>query len=286
MATRQSEEAARLLRSALNSLPLQVVVLDREGVIRYTNRAWRTFGTANGLEEPIEEGADYLGVCEAAGTEAQAAADGIRAVLRGDRDEFSLEYDCHGPDEKRWFLMRATRFEAPVAGPTGGTNALVVHHDVTDRKLAERAAAEEERSRPPGLEAGADTAVDERVPVDLGTLARSAWAERDAGQSATCLSAGPAGSTPTSGSSGPSSSVRSARPSSPTPASSNSPRPTTGSRCWTTATRSPNAATPPPPTGLSSIGSPTLTAGPSSGPGGARAARGSPAPAPDPEPLA
>lgn len=178
MATRQSEEAAKLLRSALNALPLQVAVLDAEGVIRYTNRAWRTFRTANGLEEPVGEGTDYLGVCEAAGPEGRTAAEGIRAVLRGDRDEFSLEYDCHGPDRERWFLMRATRFEAPVDGPSGGTSALVAHNDVTDRKLAERAAeAGRSRRRTPGSEAETGPWVDERVPVDVGTLARSAWAD-------------------------------------------------------------------------------------------------------------
>ena len=142
MATPQSEEAAALLRSALNALPMEVAVLDAEGVVRYTNRAWRTFGTSNGLEEPVDAGTDYLAVCEAADAETgREAAEGIRAVLAGDRDEFSLEYDCHGPDEKRWFLMRATRFEAPVDGPPGGPYALLVHVDVTDRKLAERATA-------------------------------------------------------------------------------------------------------------------------------------------------
>ena len=171
MPTPQSEEAAALLQSALNALPMQVVVLDSAGVIRYTNRAWRTFGTANGLEEPVTEGTDYLGVCEAAdAAPGQAAAEGIRDVLRGDRDEFSMEYDCHGPETERWFSMRATRFEAPLEGPAGGTHALVAHLDITDRKRAERTAA---------VTGGLPSSVDDPVAVDVGTLARSAWADVD-----------------------------------------------------------------------------------------------------------
>lgn len=168
----QSEEAAALLQSALNALPMQVVVLDSDGVIRYTNRAWRTFGTANGLEDPVTEGTDYVGACEAADAPpGPQAAEGIRAVLRGDRDEFSMEYDCHGPETERWFSMRATRFEAPLEGPTGGTHALVAHLDVTDRKLAERTAAAVAGDLP--------ASVEDPVPVDVGTLARTAWIDVD-----------------------------------------------------------------------------------------------------------
>lgn len=178
MATSQSEEAATLLQSALNALPMQVAVLDRAGIIRYTNRAWRTFGTANGLEEPITEGTNYLGICESADDPTgRAAAEGIRAVLAGSRDGFSLEYDCHGPDEKRWFQMEVTRFDAPLDGPTGGRNALVAHLDVTDRKLAERT---ETDGREETL--GDDAGIDERVSVDVGTLARSVWAASDTGE--------------------------------------------------------------------------------------------------------
>lgn len=171
----QSEEGAALLQSALNALPMQIVVLDGDGVIRYTNRVWRMFGTANGLEEPVTEGTDYLGVCEAADAgPGPAAAEGIRDVLRGHRDEFSMEYDCHGPETERWFSLRATRFEAPLEGPAGGTHALVAHLDVTDQKLAER---------PTAVAADLPSSVEETVPVDVGTIARSAWADVDpAGQ--------------------------------------------------------------------------------------------------------
>ena len=47
--------------------------------------------------------------------EAGEAAAGIRAVLAGETELFSLEYPCHAPDQKRWFNLRVTRF--PGDGP-------------------------------------------------------------------------------------------------------------------------------------------------------------------------
>ena len=66
--------------------------------------------------------------------EASAAAAGIAAVIARERDQFSLEYRCHSPDQKRWFVMRATRF----AG-TGLGRVVLAHENITSRKLAEEA---------------------------------------------------------------------------------------------------------------------------------------------------
>ena len=42
-----------------------------------------------------------------------------------------LEYPCDSPAEKRWFLMRATRFR-------GSHDAVIISHaDTTERKLTE-----------------------------------------------------------------------------------------------------------------------------------------------------
>ena len=42
--------------------------------------------------------------------EAAAIAAGIRAVMRDQQPSFALEYPCHSPQEKRWFIARVTRF--------------------------------------------------------------------------------------------------------------------------------------------------------------------------------
>lgn len=124
----------------LDSLPTQIAVLDDEGTIQYTNRAWRTFGRDNAVAgDPEMLGENYIEVCDTADDEdATAVADGIRTVLSGERDEYAHEYPCHSPDQRRWFLMRTVPFESD-----GDRYALVVHLDITDRKLAELSVREQ-----------------------------------------------------------------------------------------------------------------------------------------------
>jgi len=56
--------------------------------------------------------------------------------LDGRRNHFALEYPCHFETERRWFAMRA----APVG--EGALQAVILHLDITDRKLAEEALQE------------------------------------------------------------------------------------------------------------------------------------------------
>ena len=53
-------------------------------------------------------------------------------MIRGELQEFSIEYPCHSPTEKRWFFMRAVR----LAGP-GPLRVLVAHENITALKEAE-----------------------------------------------------------------------------------------------------------------------------------------------------
>ncbi|MDS0242576.1 MULTISPECIES: ATP-binding protein [unclassified Haloferax] len=131
--------SSSLAFSSLDALPTQLAILDEEGVIVYTNRAWREFGNENGYQgDSSSVGMNYLGVCDLSGaTDATTASEGIRAVIDGDREAFSFEYPCETPDERLWFTMRATRF---VDG--GDTYVQIAHLDITDRKRAELEAEE------------------------------------------------------------------------------------------------------------------------------------------------
>lgn len=130
------DDRASLIAAGIDALPAQAAILDDEGTIRYTNRYWRTFGEENDLApEFAHVGANYLEVCDrsADGDEdAATAASGLRSVLAGETDEFAFEYPCHSPDERRWFTMRAIPFDHE-----GDAFVLVVHLDVTERRLME-----------------------------------------------------------------------------------------------------------------------------------------------------
>ncbi|WP_424007499.1 ATP-binding protein [Haloferax denitrificans] len=131
--------SSSLAFSSLDALPTQLAILDEEGVIVYTNRAWREFGNEHDYQgDSSSVGMNYLGVCDLSGaTDATTASEGIRAVIDGERDSFSFEYPCETPDERLWFTMRATRF-----ADDGETYVQVAHLDITDRKRAELEAEE------------------------------------------------------------------------------------------------------------------------------------------------
>lgn len=117
----------------LDALPAHIALLDTEGRIVAVNRAWQRFAADNAL--PSRDGGlgvSYLEVCTCAtgpsSDEATAVADGIREVLNGETDTYSIEYPCHSPRELRWFLLTVT----PVG--ESGAGAVVMHIDVTQRK--------------------------------------------------------------------------------------------------------------------------------------------------------
>ncbi len=133
--------------AALEVLPSHVAVVDREGTITSVNQAWCVFARENDLALPRAGlGASYLTVCDLASGEGEAearqAAAGLRAVLAG-RAGFELEYPCHAPTERRWFVVRARRFEH-----RGEVFAAIAHENITSPREAElqmaaaRAAAE------------------------------------------------------------------------------------------------------------------------------------------------
>ena len=122
-----------LARHTLDTLPFNIAVLDDEGTILFTNRAWDEFAGVGPNERGELVGVNYFRSMDTEGDEyAARALDGLAEVIDGDKEVFTLEYPCHSPNEKRWFLMRA----APLPGHDEGS-LVVAHIDITQRKLAE-----------------------------------------------------------------------------------------------------------------------------------------------------
>jgi len=118
----------------LDELPEHAAIVERSGTILAVNKAWKRFARDNGADlGKVLEGTNYLDVCERAIGEhaeyAQPFAEGLRSVLLGREERFALEYPCHSPTEKRWFVARVGRL-AEVDSPM----ALVAHENVTRRK--------------------------------------------------------------------------------------------------------------------------------------------------------
>ncbi|TFH42057.1 MAG: response regulator [Chrysiogenales bacterium] len=134
LAVRESE---RFAISTVNALDASIAILDETGDILSVNSSWRRFAAENAWE-PLDlfEGVNYLAVCDAArGEDVRESAEfaaGIRRVIRGEAESYELEYPCHSPEKRRWFIGRVTRFfgEGPV-------RVVVSHTDITEIKLAE-----------------------------------------------------------------------------------------------------------------------------------------------------
>jgi len=131
--------ADELALTVLNSLSAHIAILDKNGVILETNRAWRHFSVKSGMPEDHDDrGSNYLAVCEATkgsdAGDAQKVAAGIRAVIGGELEEFLHDYPCHSEDGPHWYYMRAIRMSGD-----GPMRVVASHEEITALKLTEEA---------------------------------------------------------------------------------------------------------------------------------------------------
>ena len=133
------ERSEAFLNSTQNALSASIAILDETGAIVRVNSAWRKFGEQNGLKHAeAGVGLNYLTICDSASgpnaEEASTVARSIREVIAGQKRETSVEYPAHGPEEKRWFLLRITKF-------VDGNKLWVVlaHENITERRQAQDA---------------------------------------------------------------------------------------------------------------------------------------------------
>jgi hypothetical protein len=120
-------DALKAMAAALDVVPDHVVVLAEDGRILHSNAAWRRFARENGGDRDWS-GVDYLAAGDGADPDADGPdpmSRGIRDVLEGRRELFEHEYDCHAPDELRWYRMTATRVDVR------GVGAVIAHRDVS-----------------------------------------------------------------------------------------------------------------------------------------------------------
>ena len=141
-----------LARVALDNLPARMAIIDESGIIVTVNRTWQEFAATDCLGAGATEGVDYLRACEAAegdgGREGAHLAEGIRSVLSGRRQEFTMDYACHFPGERRWFVVWV---DSLLIGDARW--AVITHVDITGRKLAEESLQRSEARNKAMLEA-------------------------------------------------------------------------------------------------------------------------------------
>ena len=143
-------ESERFARSVLDSLDAHIAVLDHSGTILAVNQAWRDFAAANGAGGRERRRGGRLPPEPAPGPRVRTptrlghSLPGFMMCSPAGARSFELEYPCHAPDQRRWFLGRVTPFQGD-----GSCRVVVAHVDITERMLAEEALRRTERAIPP-----------------------------------------------------------------------------------------------------------------------------------------
>jgi len=136
-----SSQVANLAASIINALPELVVIIDRDGGIVATNRAWDEFIRTNTRHpKKFGEGGDYLAALRQLAKNGNDSwldfLRGVEGVVQGDKKEYSQETPLHVGDEVHWFLSRCQRF----SGSGKSRQTIAVHAPITELKTAEDAA--------------------------------------------------------------------------------------------------------------------------------------------------
>jgi signal transduction histidine kinase len=134
------QSSTALTAAVVAALPGETAIIDAKGTILQTNDAWASAALSGPavMAPRLSVGANYLETCESAigippDTGAKVVA-GVASVLRGDREEFSLEYPTPRNGQDRWLELRVRRL-THLRG-----EAAVTYLDVTKRRRDDAAA--------------------------------------------------------------------------------------------------------------------------------------------------
>ncbi len=139
---KKSEEKIRLstkrISAILNTLPANIALLDKKGVIIEVNDSWKLFADQNGYNgSNYGLNLNYLTVSNKATglneLDGLRVSRGIQNVLDKFLEEFIFEYPCDSPDIQRWFRMVVSPLKE---GEYGG--AVVMHIDISEIRRLEQ----------------------------------------------------------------------------------------------------------------------------------------------------
>ena len=133
-------ESSEFLQSTLDAAAISIGILDEEGRLLAVNAPWRREVDLLGLgPEWSSPGSPYVTVLETHGEpEAEVYAEcaqGIREIMSGARERFSMEASEETSEERRWYFTEVTAF-----GSGSVRRVVVTYSDITARKRAEEAA--------------------------------------------------------------------------------------------------------------------------------------------------
>ncbi|MBT9099578.1 PAS domain S-box protein [Methylovulum psychrotolerans] len=128
--------AAPFANFILNALPIQYCALDGTGHILALNRSWLDFDlTHNNTARPASIGQNYLALLEGGFAEnrgGKAFSEGLRAILKGEKNHFTLEYSYRRLSEQHWFVGKVSR-----CCELGQNGIIVIYENISEHKHLE-----------------------------------------------------------------------------------------------------------------------------------------------------
>jgi signal transduction histidine kinase/ABC-type uncharacterized transport system substrate-binding protein len=130
------DASASVIEAVLATLPGETAIIDAAGTITQVNEAWARAPRSAAGEAAFAVGANYLQACRTAvdmpTDVARKKEVSVGSILRGERDEYVVEYPSSRNGEDRWLEVRVRRHAR-----LGGAAVMVM--DVTSRHQADAA---------------------------------------------------------------------------------------------------------------------------------------------------
>jgi diguanylate cyclase (GGDEF)-like protein/PAS domain S-box-containing protein len=128
----------RFISTTMDSLTTQIAIVEQNGLIVYTNKAWQDFGHNHQLFiSAWKIGENYFDICQNISDETvqqsvRGVIEAVKKVVDNHSDQANLEYVWNIGGKLRWFKMQVTPFASQGSG-----RAVIATEDITERKEME-----------------------------------------------------------------------------------------------------------------------------------------------------
>lgn len=129
-----------LSQMVLDTLEQQIAVIDKQGIIVYTNKAWQLSGTNENISMTrLSVGSNFLHACQQMTQSGFSimveAVEGLKAVLERRSFHYQLEYPSYIVGCEGWYAMNITALQG-----IRSDLSVVTRQDITQRKQAQQKA--------------------------------------------------------------------------------------------------------------------------------------------------
>jgi PAS domain S-box-containing protein len=116
----------------LNGIPLNICVIDKQGMITFVNKEWEEFSQKPGVGEffQMTTGQNYFKAGRKAGKTFKPVITGVQSLVQGEVSKFIQEFYYESFNNNYWYLLHAIPLNPP------SEEFIIFHNDITPQKQA------------------------------------------------------------------------------------------------------------------------------------------------------